>query len=272
MRPKKYPDEEIKEDIRSFFLDPDHWVYKYGTPSECGPDSPYYKRQIEVLFEDKYFHWVTHRIVDELLKEGFLKEIRVPLKTGSEAIFVIRHGVRYYKRGINKSVKLIEWYSDPKVNEARGRWCEHLVEFMFYRLRFEIIDRNSNKFGNRVWTQTNHDLDFIVEKDGIAYGVEVKNTLPYMERDEFDIKLKICNHLGLVPLWILRNAPATQFSQMSASGGFILKFKSQIYPLGFEDKVAEIWKTMRLPVAVWERFDERFERLILRFHRDVLTE
>jgi hypothetical protein len=112
-----------------------------------------------------------HRIVDELLKEGFLKEIRVRLKTGSEAIFVIRRDVRYYKKG--------------------------------------RIDRNSNKFGNRVWT-----------------------------------------HLGLVPLWILRNAPATQFNQMRASGGFILKFKSQIYPLGFEDEVAEISKTMHLPVSV----------------------
>jgi len=45
-----------------------------------------------------------------------------------------------------------------------------------------------------------------------------------------------------------------------------LRFKSQIYPLGFEDMVREIWKYTRLPVAVWERFDEKLERLVLRFH------
>ena len=88
-----------------------------------------------------------------------------------------------------------------------------------------------------MWNETNHDLDFIVEKDGIFYGIEVKNTLPYMEREEFNIKLKICRYLGIAPLWILRNAPANQFDQIKKAGGFILRFKSQIYPLGFEDKV-----------------------------------
>ncbi len=272
MRPKKIPYEEIKEDIKSFFKDPDHWVYKYGTPSECNPDFPYYKRQIGVLFEDKYFHWTTNRIIDELVKENFLTEVRVKLSTGSEAIFVVRKGVRYYKRNLKKIVGLIEWYSDPKINEARGKWCEHLAEFMFYRLGFRVVDRNTRRFGEKVWEKTSHDLDFIVEKDGIFYGVEVKNTLPYMEKDEFDIKLRICEYLGLKPLWILRNAPKPQFDKMKEVGGFILKFKSQIYPLGFEDKVREIWKYTRLPVAVWERFDEKLERLVLRFHEKNLQE
>jgi len=31
-------------------------------------------------------------------------------------------------------------------------------------------------------------------------------------------------------LWILKNAPATQFERMKPYNGFILKFKTQIYP------------------------------------------
>jgi len=141
---------------------------------------------------------------------------------------------------------------------------------MFASLGFRVVDRNTNEFMGRKWTLTDHNLDFIVEKDGIYYGVEVKNTLSYMEKEEFDIKLKLCNYLGLVPLWILRNAPGNQFDRMKEVGGFILKFKSQIYPIGFEDLVKDIWNLMRLPVAVWERFPEKQEKLILRFHNSVL--
>ena len=166
-RPKKYSDEEIKEDIKRFFLDPDHWVYQYGTPAECGPTSPYYKRQLEVLFEDRYFHWVTHRIIDRLVKEKFLKEIEVKLSSDVRVKFVVRSDVKHYKREINKRVKLIEWCSSPRITEVLGKWGEHLTEFMFARLGFRVISRNTNEFKSKKWTKTNHDLDFIVEKDGI---------------------------------------------------------------------------------------------------------
>ncbi len=68
----------------------------------------------------------------------------------------------------------------------------------------------------------------------------------------------------------MRNAPAVQFEEMKKSGGFILKFKSQIYPYGMEDLVADIWKLMRLPVTIWDRFPEKFEKLIQRFHKSNL--
>ncbi|MBI5253630.1 MAG: hypothetical protein HY930_04440 [Euryarchaeota archaeon] len=52
-------EEDIKKDIKSFFSKPDHWVYRYGNPTPmCNPNSPYHRKQIEVLFEDKYFHWL----------------------------------------------------------------------------------------------------------------------------------------------------------------------------------------------------------------------
>ena len=76
----------------------------------------------------------------------------------------------------------------------------------------------------------------------MAYGVEIKNTLPHMKKDEFQVKLEMCRHLGLVPLWILRNAPVIQFQQIKPYGGFILTFKAQIYPPGQEPLVRDIWK------------------------------
>ena len=261
-----YSDKDVKEDIKLFFQDNNHWVYQYGGLSSCDINSPYHRKQIEVLFEDRYWHWVTDRAVNTLLKEGFLKEeIRmidnVPIR------FVYRYNIRRIKREINKRVKLIKRYSNPIITKAVGNYAEIIFKFMFRAHNFEIAARNTNEYCGKKWEQTSHDLDFIIRKDDIAYGIEIKNTLSYMERDEFDIKLKICKELDLVPLFILRSAPGNQFDEINKAGGFILRFKTQIYPPGQEELVKDIWDLMRLPVNVWKDIPPKIEEIFLREYR-----
>ena len=69
----RHDDVSVKEDLKHFFTNPDHRVYQKGTQADCGPDWPYYKTQLAVLFENDHFHWVTARAIDSLLEEGFLK-------------------------------------------------------------------------------------------------------------------------------------------------------------------------------------------------------
>lgn len=258
----KITDDVVIRDLKNFFTNVNHPIYSYGTPSECGPNSPYHRKQIEVLFEKRYFHWVTDRNVNYLISEGFLEEERTQV-----ANFVYRSDIRYIKRDINRRIKLIKRYTDPVIVRAVGEYAELLSEFMFVANNFEIVGRNTNEYKGEKWTKTNHNLDFIIQKDGIAYGVEVKNTLSYMERDEFDVKLDICEHLGVIPLWILRYAPKPQFDEIKARNGFILIFKSQIYPLGQKPLTDEIWKLMRLPVAIWKKFPEKVEKRFLSIHK-----
>nr|MDO8080833.1 hypothetical protein [Candidatus Freyarchaeota archaeon] len=213
----KIKDEDVKQDLISFFVNENHPIYRYGTPSECGPNSPYHRKQIEVLFEKKYFHWLTDRNVNFLINEAFLKE-----KTTKVANFVYRANIRYIDREINRRIKLIEKYSAPDIMRAVGEYAEMLSEYMFRINSFKILDTHTNEYNNKKWTRSNHDLDFIIQKDGITYGVEVKNTLPYMEREEFNIKLEICKYLNIIPLWILRYAPKPQFDEIKAQNGFIL--------------------------------------------------
>ena len=134
----------------------------------------------------------------------------------------------------------------------------------------EISSRSSEETfessKEKKWTKSEHDLDFIVEKDGVYYGVEVKNTLPYMPLEEFKIKLEICKHLNLLPLWILRNAPKNQIDEIKRHEGLILKFKSQVFPIGFEELTTEIWKYTRLPATVWDKFGEKLEKIVMKYH------
>lgn len=243
---KTYTPDEVKWDVKQFFTDSNHWAYQYGdrTP-DCNSDSPYHRKQIEVIFENKYDHWDINNAVDKLVEDDFLRLIETKV-----ANFVVRSDMRYYKREVKRRCNIIARYANSTITRANGKWCEKLVEYMFRLNGFEILETDENKFQGKKWTKTRENLDFIIGKDYIAYGVEVKNTLPYMERDEFSNKIEMCKHLGLVPLWILRNAPEVQFNTMKANSGFILAFKSQIYPYGQEPLTKEIWQRMRLPVTV----------------------
>ncbi len=170
--------EEVKEDIRSFFTDLDHWAYRYGSPTPgCNPNSPYHKIQIEMIFEDKYFHWVTNRAIDELVRGGSLK-----LEKRDVAHFVYRSGIRYIRREINRRCKIIKRYSDPVITRAIGEYAEALFSFAFQLNGFKIVGENTSEYRGLRWDRTKHDLDFIVEKNSIAYGVEVRTRYPIWKR------------------------------------------------------------------------------------------
>lgn len=247
-----------------FFTNPDHWAYQYGSPTpDCNPNVPYHRKQIEVIFEanKKYTHYRTNNRIDELIDEGFLRLIET-----DTANFILRNGVRYYKFNMKKRIRLIKKYSDPYVVRGVGKWGEYLSKIMFILNNFKIVCRNTNEYKGKKWTKTNENLDFILERDGVSYGVEVKNTLRYMEYQEFTNKLEMCGLLGLIPMWVLRYAPEVQFNTIEAKDGRILVLKSQIYPFGQDGLVKEMWNLMRLPVKVDDKIPLKTERIMNDFH------
>jgi hypothetical protein len=141
-----------------FFSSETHWAYQYGdrTP-DCNPNSPYHRKQIEILFEGKYDHWDTNAAVDNLVLNGFLK-----IKPYGKANFVFKAEMRYYLREVKRRARIIEAYSNPTITAAVGNWGERLVEYMFLLNGFEILARNANRFRGKTWTNTNENLDFII--------------------------------------------------------------------------------------------------------------
>lgn len=260
---KELFEEAVTDDVRKFFLKKDHWIYQYGSPSKCDINSPYHRKQIEVLFEKKYFQWVTGRAVDTLIKEGFLKE-----EKGEIGNFVYRSDIRYIKRKIKEREKIIKRYSDPTITKAIGAYAEMLFSFLFEIQKFNVVGRDTNEYSDRKWKRTKDRLDFILEKSGLSYGIEVKNTLGYIEKEEFWVKIEMCKYLGLIPLWILRSAPATQMEDIKRNNGFIILFKTQIYPPGQEPLVRDIWNYTRLPVNVWKELPPKIKMQVERVHEN----
>jgi hypothetical protein len=90
----------------------------------------YYGRQLEVKFEKKYFHWITNRVLRQLVSEKFILTESKNLKWGGNVNLYWHKSNRYFKREANKVINLIERYSVDKIGSSIGM-SENFVETLF---------------------------------------------------------------------------------------------------------------------------------------------
>ncbi len=242
--------DEAKARLRKFFED------------RC--ENVFYMQQLEVFFEKEFFHWITGKAVNELVATGFLHAEEVPLLGFTRVKFVFHHKHRYYKRQIKRCIEVIRQYSDPNIAIACGRQAEVLFFNALVNRGFLSRGQDTNEYRGKRWTWTEHRLDFIIEKDGVAYGTEVKNTLGYIPREELEVKLDMCDCLRLKPLFIMRASPKDYNHKVIKRGGYAMIFEVQVYPFGQDGLVRRIRNILGLPVdcprAIPEGIIDRFMR------------
>jgi hypothetical protein len=149
------------------------------------PRRVFFARQVEVLLEGPFFHWVTKRAIATLIAEGLVVSERARLGNGSEITLLWHRSHRYPRREARALLRLVDEYSAPSVGSALGAHAELLLIEGFALRGFEILGRDIRGFAGRQWVETGHDLDMIVRRDGFGYGVEVKNQLGYMDHANF---------------------------------------------------------------------------------------
>ncbi|MBJ9756644.1 hypothetical protein [Burkholderia cepacia] len=230
------------------------------------PEQVFYSRQLEVLFEREYFHWVTNRAVRGLIAEGFLGMEARRLSIGSEIKLVWNKKFRFYKRAANDVFELVDRYTSSATDGTLGMQGEHLVLAAFARRQFLLLSEESRSYKGVEWTETGHDLDFIFEKGGMGYGVEVKNTLGYLDVSEFVTKIRMARHIGVRPVFAVRALPKTWAEVLIRAGGYAMIMGFQFYPWTHKDLADSIREKLLLPVDTPKRIEVgtmlRFERWI----------
>lgn len=225
-------------------------------------DRVFYMKQLEVLFEKQFFHWITGKAINELIAEGTLRAEEVPLLKETKVKFVFNRSHRYYKREIRKCVEVVRQYSTPEIAIACGRQAEVLFFNALVAEGFLAKGQNVNEYQSKKWEKTEHDLDFILERDGRSYGCEVKNTWSYIDEEELRIKLEMCDYLGLKPLFIMRGSPKSYNYEIVKKGGYAMIYEAQIYPFGQTALVKRIRNVLGLtvdcPRAIPEGIIKRF--------------
>jgi hypothetical protein len=226
------------------------------------PKEIFYLGQLEVMFEERRFlktewgmrapfHWITSKALGELAAEGRIASDRDPQETAglNPMRFFHAKSHRDWRMQAREIHGLMQEMSRPNFNHAVG----HVAEVLFdsaLATEFNLAAKETNEWNGTKWTATNENLDRIyVHKDGSAYGCEMKNTLPYIGRVEFESKLQMCLFLKLRPLFIARSMPEVYIQRVWRRGGFSLLYKNQFYPFGFEDLAGRVRDRLELPVV-----------------------
>lgn len=229
---------------------------------EANESSVFYSRQLEVHFEDTYFHWVSNRAIRELISLGKVAHGTYPLRTGNQVHLLWNPRFRYYKRSAKRVAELVASFSENEFARLVGYTGEMLVLEAFARTGFSLVGRNVRSYKGRSWELSSHDLDFIWARDGFTYGVEVKNALGYIREDELKLKIRLCEHLGITPVFVVRMMPKTWINMVREEGGFTLILKYQLYPLSHVQLARAVREELGLPVdaprALWDSTIGRF--------------
>ena len=229
----------------------------------------FYYRQIEVFHEDSFFHWVTNRALHRIIGETVLTE-QEKLAYGPTINFVWHKSLRYYRRERKKLKNLVEEYSDPNVGAHLGLNGELITLEAFARKQFLLVGRHTNSYRDRVWPESKHNLDFIFEKDSVAYGMEVKNQLRYPDYEEIRRTMRLCEFLGVRPVFVVRMMPKNWVYEVRQGGGFVLILKYQLYPLSHRTIAKRVAAELGLPVdSPRELKDATMERF-LKWHRKIM--
>jgi hypothetical protein len=251
-RPRDAMVDTAKEALREFF--------------ERERKEVFYKRQLQVIFEDKFFHWITDRALTELAAESHVAEETVEVPVIKHITFYRATTHRFWKRQAAEITELVLRFSDPEFTKAIGAHGEQMFDAALPRFGFMPIGSKVRSFREKEWVETGHDLDRVFVRDGIAYGTEIKNTLKYIPRDEMTVKLKMCKFLGLRPLLIVRFAPKSYTFEVFEEGGFTLVIKHQLYPFGQKMFADEVKTRLRLPTDSPARINDGTIERFLKWH------
>jgi hypothetical protein len=212
-----------------------------------GGTDVYYGRQLEFWLERKFYHWITKKALNELAQErkiNFQAE-----KSGyllAHFYYPRRH--RYPRRQINEMVGLIAEFSEPAFTRVLGHYGELLADAGFARIGFRILQNKVTGVDGKRWSKTNHDLDRLIQRDGVRWGVEIKNQVGYIQREEFQAKVEMCRYFGVRPMSVARMMPKSYINEVRLAGGSCLILANQHYPIMAEDLARRVRERLKLPV------------------------
>ena len=225
-------------------------------------DRVFYLKQLQVLFEKPFFHWVTARALYALDDDGLVGSEIAESASGTRVRLFFRRGHRYRRRQASRLLEIIDEMSEPEVAAGCGEHADLLFFSALMGRRFLAYGEDIREYVGKTWDETEHDLDFIIERDGVAYGCEVKNRWDYIEREELEVKLRMCGQLGVKPLFIMRGSPKSYNKLIIDQGGYALVFVAHLYPFGMRELVRKVRDELGLeadspraiPAGIIDRF------------------
>ena len=240
-------------------------------------------RELKVRLEREFFPWVTGRTVNRLIRglevdiahspgrkggmgtpENFYKDTSVNYDTILKSLLK--------KRRISSYVNSLLTRLSPA-----GRYAEDVFGRAFDTLKFKIVDRDASKFGNKTVQSVSGkqppDLDFIIKRDHLTYGVDIKNWIKYEFDSISDVmdKVDIAVQLGIIPFICARYVDKGTLFRITEIPGIVYRYETLILPPEFRSLAEEATAYLGYPILTTEvlpsyklAFIEKLHHLMLK--------
>jgi len=199
-------------------------------------------RELKVRLEREFFPWVVGRVVNKLIEEGKIRLVHPPGRNGRMGTpdnFYMDPSVNYEnvlhlllrKRRVSSYINAQLTRTSPA-----GFHAEDVFESAFNSLRFKIVGIEVSEFGDKtvqgVPGKELPNLDFVIQKEKLTYGVDVKNWIKY----EFDSinevmdKVNLALQLGVIPFICARYVDKATLYKITEIPGIVYPYQTLILP------------------------------------------
>jgi len=238
-------------------------------------------REVKVRLEDKFFPWVVGRSLLSLEGDGLVKRVGVAGLKGKgvpEAYYALE-GTQYSqilgliqeKRDVSLAVNNILTGYAPA-----GLQAEVLFERAFLSLGFDIRGRNISEYKGKkvrgVEGKEPPNLDFILRRDDVEYGVDVKNWIRYewTTRRSVVMKVGLALQLGVVPFFIAGYVDRdVMFREIIGKGGICYPYKTLLIPPIFDSVATKASSLLGYPVIAVDTLPVYKTKWIGKLHADL---
>ena len=207
-------------------------------------------RSLQILLEkEDFWHTVTRNAVEDLRKEKIIRTAKYPTR-GSYPKWVYKYDLRItdIKGQIDKDYKPL--YEDfIKASSSMGKHCENIIEKAFTKLGYINLSRNEDTkyFRGRIYPK-NKDIDIISYKNGVFYGIEVKNLISYPNWNEDIIKKKDVAEYHGIQFVLLNRELGSYGYDLFRCGGLHIEFNEIIWSSKFSSLAKRINKMLYFPI------------------------
>jgi hypothetical protein len=88
-----------------------------------------------------------------------------------------------------------------------------------------------------------------------------------MKHEELVTKIRLCDHLGIRPVFVCRMLPKTWVNEVNSAGGFALILGFQLYPITHQKLARRVREELGLPVDTPRSLQEGTVDRFMRWHR-----
>ncbi len=209
------------------------------------PGTVFYTQQLKILLEERF----TYRETAEALRDLVRTHEITPIERQSANVSFYRHRRnRSYVANVQRAIQTLSKMSNDNFCWFLGRTGQKVAEAALTELDFSVVGTETRSYRLRTCSTTRADLDLIVERHSVGYGVEVKNRLDHIDLCDLKTKLMVSDSLGLLPIVVLRSAPSTHLNMVRARGGVAVELGSQVYSSLDRQFAGEVRERFGLPI------------------------